>query len=244
MRFRRTLADETRFNRLDREETKMTETSGSRISITQLIFIPTVITLAVTLLRLVGELQKWPTALFNREAGGGGSIIGITWLALIFGAYFAVKLARAGEAPPGAGRVIGFAVLGLVVSFAGGFLGFGIKAEFPGKIIIGLALIVVGGLIPFLGWKALSKVLLAYGYAARIPVVVLMYFAMRGSWGTHYDAIPPDFPTDLSFWDNYIQLGVVPQMVLWIAFTIIMGSLFGGIAIAVASRRKTAVQPA
>jgi len=222
----------------------MADTSNSRISITQLIFIPSVITLGVTLLRLVGELQKWPTALFNRDAGGGGSIIGITWLALIFGVYFALKLAHAGEATPGAGRVIGFALLGLVVSFAGGFLGFGMKAEFPGKIIIGLVLIAVGGLIPFLGWKALSKVLLAYGYAARIPVVILMYFAMRGDWKTHYDAIPPDFPTDLSFWAKYIQLGVVPQMVLWIAFTIIMGSLFGGIAVAVASRGKAAAQPA
>lgn len=204
-------------------------TSASRFSITQLILIPSVITLAVTLLRLVGELQHWPTALFNREAGGAGSIIGITWLALVFGAYFALKLARAGEATPGPGRVIGLALLGLVVSFAGGFLGFGMKAEFPGKIVIGLALIVVGGLIPFLGWKALAKVLLAYGYAARVPVVILMYFAMQGEgWGTHYDAIPPDFPTDLSFWAKYVQLGVVPQMVMWIAFTIIMGSLFGG----------------
>lgn len=222
----------------------MADTSNSRISITQLIFIPSVITLAVTFLRLVGELQHWPTVLFNPDAGGGGSIIGITWLALVFGAYFALKLVRAGEATPGAGRVIGFALLGLVVTFAGGFLGFGMKAEFPGKIFIGLALIVVGGLIPFLGWKALSKVLLAYGYAARIPVVILMYFAMRGDWKTHYDAIPPDFPQDLSFWAKYIQLAVVPQMVMWIAFTIIMGSLFGGIAIAVASRSKPAAQPA
>jgi len=222
----------------------MADTSNSRISIGKLIFIPSVITLAVTLLRLVGELQVWPTVLFSREAGGGGSIIGITWLALIFGVYFALKIARAGEATPGAGRVIGFALLGLVMTFVGGYLGFGMKAEFPGKIIIGLALIVVGGVIPFLGWKALSKVLLAYGYAARIPVVIVMYFAMRGDWHTHYDAIPPDFPTDLSFWAKYIQLAVVPQMVMWIAFTIIMGSLFGGIAIALARRNKPPAQPA
>lgn len=222
----------------------MADTSNSRISITQLIFIPSVITLGVTLLRLVGELQHWPTTLFNRDAGGAGSIIGITWLALVFGVYFALKLARAGETPPGAGRVIGFALLGLVISFAGGYLGFGMKAEFPGKIVIGLVLIVAGLLIPFLGWKALSKVLLAYGYAARIPVVILMYFAMRGNWGTHYDAIPPEFPQNLPFWTKYFELAVVPQMVMWIAFTIIMGSLFGGIAMAVAGRSKPAAQPA
>jgi len=202
------------------------------------------ITLAVTMLRLVGELQHWPTVLFSPQAGGGGSIIGITWLALIFGAYFAVKLARSGEDVPGAGRVIGFALLGLVVTFVGGFLGFGLKTEFPGKLLIGLVLIAVGGLIPFLGWKQLAKVLLAYGYAARIPVVILMYFALRGSWGTHYDAVPPEFPQDLPFWTKYIQLAVVPQMVMWIAFTLIMGSLFGGIAIALARRSRPAPQTA
>src|SRR3989442_13627778 len=111
----------------------MADTSHSQISIARLIFIPSVITLAVTLLRLIGELQHWPKALFNPEAGGGGSIIGITWLALIFGVYFALKLAGTGEATPGAGRVIGYALLGFVVMFAGGFLGFFMKIEFPGK---------------------------------------------------------------------------------------------------------------
>ena len=102
----------------------MADTSNSRISIARLIFIPSVITLAVTLLRLFGELQGWPSVLFSREAGGGGSIIGITWLALIFGVYFALKLLRAGEAPLSAVRVIGFALLGLLLTFVGGFLGF------------------------------------------------------------------------------------------------------------------------
>jgi hypothetical protein len=203
-----------------------------------------VITLAVTLLRLVGELQHWPTRLFNPEAGGQGSIVGIAWLAPIFGIYFAIKLARAGETPAGAGRVIGFAVLALVVTFAGGFVGFGMKAEFPGKILIGLVLIAAGVVIPFFGWRVLSKVLLAYGYAARVPVVILMYFAMRGNWGTHYDAIPPELPQNMSFWTKYFELAVVPQMLMWIAFTIIMGSLFGGIAIALSRRSRPAEQPA
>jgi len=227
-----------------KKENLMTDTSGSRINILQLILIPSLITLAVTLLRLVGELQHWPTALFKREAGGAGSIIGITWLVLVFGAYFAVKLARAGETAS-AGRVIGYALLGFALTFAGGFLGFGLKAEFPGKIAIGLLLIAAGGLIPLLGWKELTKVLLAYGYAARIPVVILMYFALRGNWGTHYDATPPGFPENLEFWTKYVQLAVVPQMVMWIAFTTVVGSLVGGITLAVTRRRREeAPQPA
>jgi CHASE2 domain-containing sensor protein len=35
----------------------------------QLILVPAVITLAVTLLRLVGELQNWSPTLFSREPG-------------------------------------------------------------------------------------------------------------------------------------------------------------------------------
>lgn len=219
----------------------MADNSSSHVNIPKLILVPSIITLAVTLLRLVGELQNWPSVLFNREAGGGGSIIGITWLALIFGAYFAVKIARSGEDVPGAGRVIGFALLGLVITFAGGFLGFGMKAEFPGKLIIGLILIAAGGVMPFLGWRTLAKVLLAYGYAARIPVLIVMYFAFRGNWHTHYDAVPPEFP-ELPFWSKFFQLAVVPQMVMWIVFTLIVGSIFGAIAIAFARRGKPASQ--
>jgi len=223
----------------------MANDTSPQTSTMQMILIPSLITLGVTLLRLIGELQHWPKVLFNPDAGGGGSIIGITWLALLFGGYFAVKLARNGEPRPGAGRVIGFALLGLAVMFVGGFLGFGMKAEFPGKMLIGLVLMAVGGLIPFLGWKALARVLLAYGYAARIPVAILMYFAMRGAWGTHYDAIPPEFPQNQPFWTNYLQLAILPQLIMWIVFTIIMGSLVGGIALALFARSKEqAPQPA
>jgi hypothetical protein len=216
----------------------MAENTNSKVSIPQLIFIPSVITLAITALRLVGELQHWPTSLFNRDAGGGGAIIGITWLVPIFGVYFALKLSGAGEGPASAGKAIGFALLGFAVTFVGGFIGFGIQAEFPGKLIIGLLLIAAGGVIPFFAWPALSKVLLAYGYAARIPVVILMYFAIRGNWGTHYDVVPPGFPADTAFWPKYLQIAFVPQMLMWIVFTIIVGSLFGAIAVAVAHRSK------
>ncbi len=34
------------------------------------------------------------------------------------------------------------------------------------------------------GWPALFKTLLAYGYAARIPVAIVMFFAFRGNWAS------------------------------------------------------------
>ncbi|HXU37889.1 MAG TPA: hypothetical protein VN937_16110 [Blastocatellia bacterium] len=225
----------------------MADSTNSRINITQLILIPSVITLAITLLRLIGELQHWPTVLFSRSPGGGGAIIGITWLAFVFGAYFALKLASAGEAPASAGRAIVFALLGLVVMFGGAFLiapADATNIRFPGKEIAGLVLMVGGAVLPFFSWPALAKVLLAYGYAARIPVLIIMYFSIKGNWDTHYSLGPPgvEFP---SFWSKFIQIAVLPQMILWIAFTIVGGSLAGGIAmLATRRRRETASQAA
>lgn len=85
------------------------------ISIGKLILIPALITLGVSILRLVGELQNWPTLLFSREAGGGGAIVGISWLPIFFGIYFALKLAGAGAGPASLGKAFGFTALGLVL---------------------------------------------------------------------------------------------------------------------------------
>src|SRR3989442_13098798 len=99
----------------------MAETnSNRRVSITRLILVPGLITLGVTILRLVGELQHWPKPFFSAEAGGGGAIFGVSWLPLIFGPYFALKLACAGERPSSLGKAFGFTVLGLVVMIGGG----------------------------------------------------------------------------------------------------------------------------
>jgi hypothetical protein len=59
----------------------------STFSIRRLIVVPAVITFAVTLLRLVGELQHWSPRFFSREPGGAGAIIGIVWLVPIFGVF-------------------------------------------------------------------------------------------------------------------------------------------------------------
>jgi hypothetical protein len=211
--------------------------SSSRVPITRLILIPSVITLAVTLLRLVGELQHWSPILFNPAAGGGGAIMGITWLVLIFGVYFALKLSRTGERPVSIGKANLFAVLGLVAMIAGAFVGFAHQIHFPGKEVVGLLVIVAAATLQFSAWPTLFKVLLAYGYAARIPVAIVMFFAIRGNWGTHYDALPPDFP-EKSFWPKYLQIALVPQLIFWIAFAVIIGTLFGSIATAIFGRRK------
>jgi hypothetical protein len=214
--------------------------SGNRVPIARLILIPSVITLVVTHLRVVGELRHWSPALFNPSAGGGGALVGVTWLVPIFGIYFALKLSGAGEGPVGVGRAIGLAALGLAVLVGGSILTIAPQIHLPGKQPMGLLLMVAAAALQFRTWPALSKALLAYGYAARIPVAIVMFFAIRGNWGTHYDALPPGF-SDMSFWPKYVQIGLIPQLVFWVAFTMIVGTLFGSIATAIFSRRKIAV---
>ena len=217
--------------------------SSSRVSIGRLVLVPGLITLGVTILRLVGERQHWSKTLFNTEPGGPLSIIGIVWLAPIFGIYFAMKLAGAGEGPTSAGKAIGFAVLGLFVLAGGIFLVGASQFRDPVKGLGGLVLILAAAAIDFAAWPSLAKALLAYGYLARIPVAILMYFALSGHWGTHYDAVSPNLPP-MNFGRMYFTIGLLPQLVGWVVFTMVTGSLFGSIAAAFSHKGKVATQAA
>lgn len=216
--------------------------SESNLKITHLILVPSLITLGITILRLVGELQHWSPTFFSRAAGGGGAIVGISWLPFILGPYFALKLAGSGQTPASAGKAIGFAVLGLVVLIAGVEIDFTPQLKFPGKEALGILIMVGGAVLVFPGWQSLFKTLLAYGYAARIPVALVMFFAIRGNWGTHYDAVGSEYHGPTDFWPKYFQIGLLPQLVFWIAFTVIVGGLLGSIALALTRRGKPAPQ--
>lgn len=218
----------------------MTDNTSNRSGGTlQLVAIPALITLAVTVIRLMGERQGWSKTWFNPAPGGGAAPIGIVWLVLIFGVYFAIKLRSAGDVPSSTGRVITFALLGIVVAALG--FGLAFKVSQPGaplsQVIVGVASI--AAIVLQRGpWPRLFKALLAYGYAARIPVTVIMFFAIKGNWGTHYDGPPPGFPEGFDWFTKFILIGAIPQLVVWIAFTVVVGTLFGGIAAAVSRRGK------
>ncbi|MBZ5516821.1 MAG: hypothetical protein LAN62_18615 [Acidobacteriia bacterium] len=208
-------------------------TSAARASVLQLILVPAVITLGVSVLRLVGELLGWPRPWFNR--GMGASIVGIAWLAPVFGIYFALRLAKSDQKPESFGRAAWYAILGVLVlvvlAFAPSLVG--IEHSFYGRLLYGWTIFVVGALVAWRGWPALFKTLLVYGYAARVPVAIIMFFALRGNWGTHYDAVPPDFPA-MSLMPKYLWLGFFPQLVLWVAYTILSGMLLGTIVASIA----------
>ncbi len=210
-------------------------------SVWNLIAVPASITLGITILRLIGDLQHWPSPLFSNAAGGGLAIVGISWLPFIFGPYFALKLLRSGDVPSSAWRPIAFALLGVgIVLVAGSAISaLGLIGVFPEGFVLFLAAFAVAGALQSQGWPGLFRALMAYGYAARIPVVLVMFFAFQGSWGTHYDGLPPGAPA-LSFWPKFLWFAVLPQMIVWVAYTLLTGSLFGGIAAAIARRGKVA----
>jgi hypothetical protein len=216
-------------------------------SIIRLIRVPALISLGVTLLRLIGELNSWSPALFNREAGGGGALVGIAWLVPVFGIYFAMKLAQAGAAPLKPGRTVLYSVMAFAAVMAiglGGMKALGLDPNTPslGAFALWVVGSVVGCVIAYVGSPVLAKVMFAYGLAARIPVVIVMLVAMLGNWGTHYDVAPPNFPP-MSVFAKWLMIGVLPQLTIWIAFTMVVGCLLGGITLAV-FRPKAALQTA
>ncbi len=218
----------------------MAEDSGKK-SIVQLILVPALITLAVTILRVEGELHHWGSPWFTSSAGGGGAIVGISWLPIIFGPYFALKLAASGEGTSSYAKAFGMTFGGLVVMVLGGFVL--IKSGNSAVLaILGFVLTLVAAFVARVGWRPLGSTLIAYAFAARIPVLIVMYFALSGRWGTHYDAVETRFATaPLS--TKFFYEAFLPQMFVWIGFTVVVGSLFGEIVAAIFAR-KPAVQPA
>ena len=210
----------------------------SDVDTRKLILVPAVLTLAITLLRLMGELLHWSKALFNPEPGGGGAIVGIAWLVPVFGIYFGLKLAKARLAGA-TGPAIGFALLGLLIMPVGGFTGIrlGLPQQGLGTLGLFVVLSIVGAAIAYRGWPALGRVLLAYGLAARIPVVLVMLAAMLGNWGTHYDAVAPQYAA-MSPIAKWLLFGLLPQLTIWIWFTMAAGALLGALAAAVAGRNR------
>ncbi|MGO9269038.1 MAG: hypothetical protein ACLQOO_02060 [Terriglobia bacterium] len=215
-------------------------TPGVRLTTGRLILWPAIFTLALTFLRLVGELKRWPMPWFNSAAGGAGALVGIVWLPLILGPYFAFRVRFEIMSPRSMTKWVGYAVLGLGVSAAGL-----LASRAPGMTplarlalpVLGLAL---GAAIQYAVWPELVKVLLAYGYSARVPVVVVALLAMSHNWATHYNASPPFLP-EMSFWPKFFATVAFPQLVGWVGYTVVSASMTGAFAAGLLRRRPSEV---
>lgn len=201
---------------------------GKFNGVARLILWPALITLGVTLLRLTGELRHWSRPYFDPQ----GAIVGITWLAPVFGIYFAVRLVRAGRGPESYGKAVGFSLLAAVVAVGGFLYGSSLtRATFHEFLLCLWSASALGAVLTLPAWRSLFKALVAYAYAARIPVVIIMFLAMRSNWGTHYDAAP----SSVSFaglWSKFLWLSFFAQLVFWVGYTVVSGMLLGSLAAA------------
>ena len=222
----------------------MNESSTTALEIKRLILVPALVTLGVTAARLAGELAHGPRWFFNSDPGGLWAVVGIIWLAPIFGIHFALKLAAHGQAPKSLGRALGFTLLGLAVVFGFSFVGalFHLQQNFRGGLLYLSTVVTVAALVTLPGWAALFRTLVAYAYAARVPVAVVTFFAFWRDWGTHYDAVPPDLPDSLGLLAKYLWLGFFPQLIFWVGLTVLAGMLFGILAAGIAHVARHKVQ--
>jgi hypothetical protein len=157
--------------------------------------------------------------------------------------YFALKLSGEGQHPAGWEKAFGLSLMGFLMLFGLGPLQ---AAIYQRNIYFGLIYIwiigVIAAAIQYRAWPALTKTLLAYGLAARIPVIVIMFLAMWGHWGTHYDAAPAGFP-ETAWFTEFLLLGFFPQILFWVSFTIVTGAFFGILVGWVSSKKTTRTYP-
>jgi hypothetical protein len=205
------------------------------------------VALATTLVRLAGERLGWSATWFSRDTGGIvpsrlGWVVGITWLALPFGIWLALRLVGREEPPVSARQAFGFPLLGAITFYSLLRLAPHLGLDFPGMLLPIWAAALAGAALAWYGWPALGRQLFVYGLLSRVPVVVVMFLALRGQWGTHYDYVDAPAVRQMPLGRAFFWLALVPQLVFWVGFTVIAGTLAGAAAALVA--RATAVRGA
>jgi hypothetical protein len=208
---------------------------------------PFVISVALTTLRLTGELLGWSEDWFSKATGGivptGWTwLVGITWLPVLFGPWFARELRRGGEEPPSGLKVLGVAGAGVALALVGMRVVVpALSLPFPPVAIGFWVAMAAGAALQLVGWPALVRVLLAYGLASRLVVTLVMLLAMWGDWGTHYDYVGMPEPFQMPLVPRFLWLAFFPQLVFWTAFTVLLGCLSAGVYLLVS--RKGGARP-
>jgi hypothetical protein len=159
----------------------------------RLIFAPALIAVGVTVLRAFGEVHHWPEPLVN-SAVCGKAILGVVWLVPIFGVYFALRLSLTATAPKLVGRAATFVIASLLLKLAGTLVMERPAVGYSARISLNFAVTAFALGLQAVAWPHLFKALLAYGCASRIPIAIVEFLAVRGHWGTHYDALDAGFP--------------------------------------------------
>lgn len=193
-----------------------------RRSVLFAVLIAAVITLAVSLLRLYGELHGWPPLWCAKSPKEGLGLLGITWLVPVFGFWFGRRLAASGNRPAHAGKAVLWCLLGLMLTAGIGWVAMtqAPPSMMPWLFGIGMPL---AGLTAFKGWRSAWFATAGYGVLARIPVLVIQHEAIARGWNTHYAKGPrPDMtPAQIEAALTLVEATFWP-----FAFTAIIGTMF------------------
>lgn len=197
----------------------------------RLILWPSLLTLAISITRLVGEQQGWVTD----ESGGAGALLGISWCIPLFGGWFGWRLARAGSFPRGKKPWLWalLATLAFVGTMAYGFRPLLhadksdatfelVRAAVLHGVLVGLA----GACAMFFVWPRLACTLLLYGLGARATVVAITWYAKSQDLHTHHVKFgPPGIERD-SMQETMVS-ACLAQFGAWVPLTIFGGMLVG-----------------
>ncbi|MBZ0150602.1 MAG: hypothetical protein K8J09_03650 [Planctomycetes bacterium] len=214
--------------------------------ILRLVLVPALLTLVVSVVRLLGELYAWSPFWFGVPEGGAPGVpIGISWLIFVFGFWFGLRLQRAGAGPQRPGRAALICLVGALAAagLVALFMKLGLMTmpdkDAPKELAgIGyfLCAMGLGVVVAFVAWPRLALTMLAYAVLARLPVVGITWLAVHYDWQTHYAMIgegmlPP--PREQLF-----QFLATPQVTFWPAVTVLFGTLCGSLAALVSTRRR------
>lgn len=207
----------------------MTDSPGSTLS---LILWPSVITLLVSVGRLVGEANDWaPT-----KAGGSGFWFGITWLGFLLGIWFAFRLRGEGSSPRVRLPWL-WTLLSLLPLVAAAAWRMPITAELEQNeagldalrttAITFACAASIAAAVNFFVWRRLAWTLFAYAIPARLTVIVLTWIAKHFDIPSHYTKFgPKGFVRDM---EGTVVSATIMQLGFWAPITIVFGTLLGGL---------------
>jgi hypothetical protein len=203
---------------------------NNRPTTLRLLFWPLLLTLLLSIGRLVGEVQ----GSLGAASGGAGSPFGITWLLFVFGGWFGFRLRAQGSRPMMQPTWLWWGLL-LAVP-VGAFFWFTRGVDLMGKdaateanvkqLVTTLAIIAppTAGLC-FAVWPRLAWTLFCYGLGARLIVLGITALAKHMAWDTHYTKFGPagfeyDFATTMTN-------AAVAQFGIWVPITMLAGGFVG-----------------
>lgn len=179
--------------------------------------------LALTAVRLAGELAGGPEWLFGRAAGGGGALVGIGWLIPIAGWWCGRRLAFAGEQPRArATSTLFVRLLGVMTVLTAAKLLLPVTIGTFVFVAATLPLLAVGA---YRAWPNLARALLLFAVVQRLPTLAITVVAVANDWGTHYERLAPGSPPMSDAVRTLVLC--VAQVCLWFPLTLVVGGFVG-----------------